>query len=66
MKPPSADSPGSLNRRTFLADTGMGFTGMALSAMLFNEGKVSAAAHDAHGVGAHECAGLRPDRQRID
>ena len=28
----------SINRRTFLADTGMGFTGLALSAMLFKDG----------------------------
>ena len=29
-------------RRTFLADTGMGVTGMALSAMLFQNGKAQA------------------------
>src|SRR5262249_8846253 len=29
---------GGINRRTFLADTGMGFTGLALSAMLFRDG----------------------------
>src|SRR5437764_953025 len=27
-----------ITRRTFLADTGMGFTGLALSAMLFQDG----------------------------
>src|SRR5207244_7609131 len=27
-----------IHRRTFLADTGMGFTGLALSAMLFRDG----------------------------
>src|SRR5262245_59350486 len=27
-----------MNRRTFLADVGMGFTGMALGAMLFRDG----------------------------
>jgi hypothetical protein len=36
------------SRRTFLADTGMGFTGLALSALLFKEGRVKAASpHDA-------------------
>lgn len=32
-----------LNRRTFLADTGMGMTGMALSSMLFKDGVARAA-----------------------
>ena len=32
-----------MNRRTFLGDTGMGFTGMALSAMMFKNGEVQAA-----------------------
>ena len=27
-----------ISRRSFLADTGMGFTGLALSAMLFKDG----------------------------
>ncbi len=31
----------SQNRRTFLADTGMGMTGMALSAMLFQDGALA-------------------------
>ncbi len=31
-----------ITRRSFLADTGMGFTGIALSAMLFRAGKASA------------------------
>lgn len=31
-----------ITRRSFLADTGMGFTGLALSAMLFRDGKVRA------------------------
>lgn len=35
------DCPRS-TRRTFLADTGMGFTGLALSAMLFRDGTASA------------------------
>src|SRR5436190_513068 len=29
---------GRISRRTFLADTGMGFTGLALGAMLFKDG----------------------------
>ena len=31
-----------MNRRTFLGDTGMGFTGMALAAMTFKNGKAQA------------------------
>ena len=34
---------GGINRRTFLSDTGMGFTGMALSAMMFKNGEAQAA-----------------------
>src|SRR5712691_2975766 len=34
---PSHSCPG-ISRRSFLADTGMGFTGLALSAMLFKDG----------------------------
>src|SRR5438309_11775464 len=34
---------GSLPRRTFLADVGMGFTGLALGAMLHRDGIVRAA-----------------------
>src|SRR5215212_3436095 len=46
-----------VSRRTFLADTGMGFTGLALSAMLFRDGRARAAtpvdvAHAAAGGGA--------------
>jgi Protein of unknown function (DUF1501) len=37
-----------VTRRSFLADTGMGFTGMALGAMLAGEGGVRAAGHDDH------------------
>ncbi|HEY7120287.1 MAG TPA: DUF1501 domain-containing protein, partial [Tepidisphaeraceae bacterium] len=33
-----------ISRRTFLADTGMGFTGLALGAMLFRDGQARAAA----------------------
>ncbi|MFG0240718.1 MAG: DUF1501 domain-containing protein, partial [Gimesia chilikensis] len=32
-----------MNRRTFLNDTGMGMTGMALSSLLFQEGELQAA-----------------------
>jgi Protein of unknown function (DUF1501) len=32
-----------ISRRTFLADTGMGFTGLALSAMLFRDGRARGA-----------------------
>ncbi len=36
-----------ISRRTFLADTGMGFTGLALGAMLFREGTCRAEGSDA-------------------
>jgi hypothetical protein len=35
-----------IHRRTFLADLGMGFTGLALGAMLHRDGVARAAAHD--------------------
>ena len=38
------------NRRTFLSDTGMGMTGMALSAMLFKDGVQAAETQD---IGPH-------------
>src|SRR5215468_1855689 len=44
MKPPVPSGrrcPG-LTRRSFLADTGMGFTGLALGAMLFRDGVAQA------------------------
>jgi hypothetical protein len=50
MNAPFPTSRGGLTRRTFLADTGMGFTGMALSALLFKDGAASAAAQDARAV----------------
>ena len=37
-------NPMNPTRRNFLADTGMGFTGMALSAMLFRNGEAQASA----------------------
>jgi hypothetical protein len=43
-------NPPPFNRRTFLANTGMGVTGMALSAMLFKDGVAQAAQQD---VGPH-------------
>ena len=36
--PAHASQPAAHNRRTFLADTGMGFTGLALSALLHEDG----------------------------
>jgi hypothetical protein len=41
---PTAGGSGGIHRRTFLADTGMGFTGLALSAILFKDGVARAAA----------------------
>src|SRR6266478_5661027 len=35
-----------ITRRSFLADTGMGFTGLALGALLFRDGVARAAAPD--------------------
>src|SRR5262245_40189325 len=43
-------SPSCMTRRSFLADTGMGFTGLALGAMLFKDGIVSKA-HGAQSPG---------------
>ncbi|MFN3648877.1 MAG: DUF1501 domain-containing protein [Armatimonadota bacterium] len=44
MKPRRARVPGcGMTRRSFLADTGMGFTGLALGAMLFRDGVAQAA-----------------------
>ncbi|MCC2668531.1 MAG: hypothetical protein K0Q72_1002, partial [Armatimonadetes bacterium] len=42
---PAATQPGctGVSRRTFLTDTGMGLTGMALGAMLFRDGEAQAA-----------------------
>src|SRR5437660_6616297 len=40
--PHSPDHCSGITRRSFLADTGMGFTGLALSAMLFRDGMVQA------------------------
>src|SRR5437016_7865539 len=37
MKRPHSNCPG-ITRRSFLADTGLGFTGLALGAMLFRDG----------------------------
>ena len=45
-----------ITRRSFLADTGMGFTGVALGAMLFRDG----VAHAEPGAGALQ----PPDGQR--
>src|ERR671939_2073393 len=44
--PPSRRCPG-VTRRSFLADTGMGFTGLALGAMLFRDGVARAAPGEA-------------------
>ncbi len=49
MSRPVADKPWrcpGVTRRSFLADTGMGFTGMALGAMLARERAVQAAGLD--------------------
>src|SRR3954463_15977964 len=42
--PPSTPCCGRVSRRTFLADFGMGFTGLALGAMLHRDGIARAAA----------------------
>jgi len=41
MKKPHSACPG-VTRRSFLADTGMGFTGLVLGSMLFRDGVVKA------------------------
>src|SRR6266700_2946138 len=50
MQPPRC--PG-ITRRSFLADTGMGFTGLALGAMLFKEGVAQADTLSPHGNELH-------------
>src|SRR5436190_19533323 len=42
MTHPSHSGCRGITRRTFLADTGMGFTGLALGAMLFRDGVLRA------------------------
>src|SRR5687768_6433585 len=42
---PKPGCPG-ITRRSFLADTGMGFTGMALGALLFRDGIARAESHE--------------------
>jgi hypothetical protein len=61
---PSAAQPvsASRTRRSFLADVGMGFTGLALGAMLHRDGVARAAEGDPPPDGrAHFTSGLRPD-----
>src|ERR1041385_758120 len=48
-----------VSRRSFLADTGMGFTGLALGAMLFREGRAQAAP-----AAAPETTGLPGEARR--
>src|SRR5437762_2457847 len=47
MKRPNHHSCPGVTRRSFLADTGMGFTGLALGAMLFRDGVARAEEHGA-------------------
>ncbi len=58
MKTPNQPSscPG-VTRRSFLADTGMGFTGLVLGSMLFRDGVARAA--------ETERRGIRPTGNRI-
>src|SRR6185295_8545549 len=42
MKKKNPSSCPGITRRSFLVDTGMGFTGLALSAMLFQDGRARA------------------------
>ncbi|WP_437200816.1 DUF1501 domain-containing protein [Planctomicrobium sp. SH664] len=41
------------NRRAFLSDLGLGFTGLALGSMFADDGKLKAGESTAHAVGAH-------------
>jgi hypothetical protein len=43
--PTSSGCCPGISRRSFLADTGMGFTGLALGAMLFRDGVARAEPH---------------------
>jgi hypothetical protein len=47
MNPPRETRCAGVSRRSFLADTGMGFTGLALGAMLFHDGIARAAGKEA-------------------
>jgi hypothetical protein len=47
MNPPRETRCAGVSRRSFLADTGMGFTGLALGAMLFRDGIARAAGKEA-------------------
>src|SRR6185503_11091562 len=48
---PAGRCPG-VTRRSFLADTGLGFTGLALGAMLFRDGVARAESPGAHAPGS--------------
>jgi hypothetical protein len=52
-----------ISRRTFLADTGMGFTGLALAAMLFRDGRARAASSPRESAGAWAPPDGRPHFQ---
>src|SRR4051794_28050589 len=45
-QPDSSDHCRGISRRSFLADTGMGFTGLALGSMLFRDGKLLGASDE--------------------
>src|SRR5437868_15346036 len=51
-QPPARPGCRGVTRRTFLADTGMGFTGLVLGAMLFHDGIAAAAPAHAGKPGA--------------
>ncbi len=54
-----------VNRRAFLADTGMGFTGLALGALLFRDGTACAAGVPAARRGAYSGPHLPARAQRV-
>src|SRR5260221_9150471 len=57
---------GGLHRRAFLADLGMGFTGMALGAMLHRDGIVRAAAPPARlPLGGHRQPHFPPKAKSV-
>jgi hypothetical protein len=56
---------GQVSRRTFLADTGMGFTGLALGATLFRDGIVRGGALDGPGTGPKSGPHLPPKAKSV-
>ena len=64
MKTPDPHRCPGITRRSFLADTGMGFTGLALGAMLFGDG-VARSGAEAAGAGGEEFPHWQPRAKSV-